>query len=129
MMMGTARSVSAVSLEGIRVAGVGTSSVGKPIIVPPGSRCLSRTRKTSCAQRHCSMSLRLSSEGKVRYRPSVVGQGAVEGGAVADVDVEEVDVMEVDEGWVGGDTGEGILSGIGIEAGLGNDRLGVGIGN
>jgi hypothetical protein len=37
----------------------------------------------------------------VSERPSVVGKGAVEGGAVAEVDVEAEDVIDADEGCVG----------------------------
>lgn len=66
----------------------------------------------------------------MRVRPSVVGKAAVDGGAVADVDEEEVDVIEVDDGREGCEMpGEGILSGIGSEPGLGKDRLGVGSGS
>jgi hypothetical protein len=47
MMIGIARSVKAERRDGMRVAGVGTSRDGIPIVVPPGSRCRSSTRITS----------------------------------------------------------------------------------
>lgn len=47
MMIGAARSISAVSREGMRAAGVGTSNDGIPMVVPAGSRCRSSTRTTS----------------------------------------------------------------------------------